>query len=289
VCYHAGAVTPVYTGYVTVRHDELDRFGRVQPAAYLRYLAHVAVEASAAAGFDADWYAAQGTHWLIRRSVVALAHPAGGGERLTVGTWVEDFRRVRSHRRYAVQLADGRPCLEARADWVYVDRATGRPRRVPAAMEAAFGADGRGGAEREAFVAPPAPQTPARSTHRVRHAEIDTVGHVNNAAWLDILTQAVLDVLHGAGWSLERMLDAGGVPLVSGVDVEYLAGARYDERLAIDTWFTPAPGALDAHQRVLLDGGDRPLLHATTRWRWGDGAGELPSGLLPALRPLLAA
>jgi hypothetical protein len=57
LCYEAGVVSSVYTARVTVRHDELDRFGRLQPGVYLRYLAHAAVEASAAAGFDAAWYA----------------------------------------------------------------------------------------------------------------------------------------------------------------------------------------------------------------------------------------
>ena len=46
MCYQAAVVPHVYTAHVTVRHDELDRFGRLQPAAYLRYLAHAAVEAA---------------------------------------------------------------------------------------------------------------------------------------------------------------------------------------------------------------------------------------------------
>jgi acyl-CoA thioester hydrolase len=285
-------VIPVYTGHVTVRHDELDRFGRLQPAAYLRYLAHVAVEASAAAGYDAAWYLANGTHWIVRRSTFMLPHPVTADERLAIRTWVEDFRRVRSHRRYEVRGNDGRLCLEGRCDWVYVDRATGRPRRVPPAMEAAFGA-AAGSAERAPWRAPPAPVAPAVGTHRVRLCEIDPVGHVNNAAYLDIVAQAALDALEAAGWSLDRMIETGGVPLVAGADLEHLAGARYGDRLEIATWFRPAPGALDAHQRVVLAGTDRPLLNATTRWRWVDpargGRVALPADMLPALRPLLAA
>jgi acyl-CoA thioester hydrolase len=294
VWYQAGRVAPVYTGHVAVRHDELDRFGRVQPATYLRYMAHMAVEASAAAGFDTTWYAGTGTHWLVRRSRFTLASPAVGGERLAVETWVEDFRRVRSYRAYRISGADGRRCLAARTDWVYVDRLHGRPRRIPPEMEAAFGRRADSGEERPPWTAPAPPAAPARTAHRVRHAEVDTVGHVNNAAWLDILTQAVLDVLEGAGWPLERMLGAGGVPLVGGADLEYLTGARYGDRLAVETWFTPAPGALDAHQQVRPEDGGRPLVQATTRWRWGDVAGAgvqdgLLAGLLPALGPLLAA
>jgi len=66
VCYQAGVVPPVYTAHIAVRHDELDRFGRVHPAVYLRYLAHAAVEASTAAGYDAAWRADIGDWDLIR-------------------------------------------------------------------------------------------------------------------------------------------------------------------------------------------------------------------------------
>src|SRR5205823_7406926 len=98
VCYQARVVSPVYTAHLTVRHDELDRFGRLHPAVHLRYLAHAAVEASAAAGYDAAWYARAGGMWLVRRSTLAVTRPARAGERLAIRTWVEDFRRVRSHR-----------------------------------------------------------------------------------------------------------------------------------------------------------------------------------------------
>jgi acyl-CoA thioester hydrolase len=144
-------VSPVYTVPVTVRHDELDRFGRLHPAVYLRYLAHAAVEASADAGYDASWYAHAGAMWLIRRSTLDVIRPARAGERLEIRTWVEDFRRVRSHRRYTVHGADGCLLLEALTDWVYVDVGSGRPRRVPREMEEAFGFTAGSGRERDSW------------------------------------------------------------------------------------------------------------------------------------------
>ena len=285
-------MSSVYTAYVTVRHDELDCFGRIRPAVYLRYLAHAAVEASAAAGFDADWYAAAGAMWLVRRSTLELAAPPRAAERLAIQTWVEDFRRVRSHRRYAVHGADGRLCLDARTDWVYVDAVSGRPRRVPPEFGPAFRLGPESGPEREAWNEPAAPATPAVSTHRVRACELDGVGHVNNAVYLDLLGEAVLDALHGAGWPLERMVADGGVPVVARADVEYLEGARYGDRLELVSWFTPGDGALVAHHRVGRVGGERPLVRAATHWRWATPAGEargVPEALLTALHPMRAA
>jgi acyl-CoA thioester hydrolase len=286
-------VPPVYTAQVTVRHDELDRFGRLHPAVYLRYLAHAAVEASSAAGYDAAWYAAAGAMWLVRRSSFTVADPARADDRLAIRTWVEDFRRVRSHRRYTVHGADGRLCLDALTDWVYVDAATGRPRRVPPEVEAAFGAAGVQSRERESWDGPPPPSAPALGIHRVRACEVDTVGHMNNAVYLDLATQATLDVLEEAGWSLDRLLESGGIPVLRRAALEYLEGARYGDRLEITTWFAPTDGGLEAHQRIARRGGDRPLVRVATGWQWQDPARAAPvappAHLLAALQPLLAA
>jgi len=293
VCYQAGVVGPVYTAHVTVRHDELDRFGRLHPGVYLRYLAHAAVEASTAAGYDAAWYGRAGAMWLVRRSILEVTHPARAGERLAIRTWVEDFRRVRSHRRYAVHGADGTPVLEALTDWVYVDVESGRPRRVPSELETAFAFAAGTGREREPWSAPPAPPAPALGTHRVRACEVDSIGHVNNAVYLDLATQAVLDAIEDTGWSLDRMLAEGSVPVLARADLEYLEGARYGDQLGISTWFAWAPAALDAHQRIARAGGERPLVRVTTGWRWVAAAGgaplAAPDGVRAALGPLLAA
>ena len=238
-------MAPVYTARVTVRHHELDSAGRVHPSVYLRYIAEAAIEASTALGYDAAWYAAAGGLWIIRRSTLVVTRPVVAGETVTIRTWVEDFRRVRSERRYELHDGTGAPCAEARTDWVYVDAATGRPRRVPADLEASFAARSSA-APRTPWTAPPAPAATARSTHRVRVYELDGLGHVNNAVYLDVLQQAVFDALGAAGWSLDRMLGNGGVPLCAGADIEYLEAALYGDALEVGTWFTPAPGALHA-------------------------------------------
>lgn len=284
---------PVYTTHVTVRHDEIDRFGRLHAAVYLRYLAHAAVEASTAVGCDAAWYARAGAMWLVRRSRLEVTRAARAGERLAIRTWVEDFRRVRSHRRYAVDGADGARVLEALTDWVYVDLVSGRPRRVPRELETAFGYAAGDGREREPWSAPPAPPTPALGTHRVRACEVDSIGHVNNAVYLDLATQGVLDAIEEAGWSLDRMLAAARVPVLARADLEYLEGARYGDQLEVTTWFAWAPAALDAHQRIARAGGERPLVRVNTRWCWVGAAGgaplAAPDGVRAALGPLLAA
>jgi acyl-CoA thioesterase FadM len=102
-------------------------------AVYARLLEQSATLASADAGYPPDWYAAHATAWVIRRSTIDCAAAIPRGVELEVTTWVADFRRVRSRREYEVRIPDGPVAvLTAHTDWVYVDAASGSPRRAVA-------------------------------------------------------------------------------------------------------------------------------------------------------------
>jgi YbgC/YbaW family acyl-CoA thioester hydrolase len=283
----------VYTGRVRVSHHELDAFGRVYPAAYLRHLAAIAVDASTAAGFDAAWYAAAGVHWLVRRTTFVVHRPATAGTELEVRTWVEDFRRVRSQRRYAIRRLDGAPLLDAVTDWVLVESTSGRLRRIPDEMERGFGTGGGGAAVRPAWSAPPAPPSPIRTSYPVRYTDLDSLMHVNNAAYLDVLVHAMLDALATVGWGLDALVAAGTVPLCTSGDVEYLDAARFGDRLAVATWFTPTPDALGVHQELSRDADGRVLVRSTGEWGWRDpltrATVPTPRGLADAVLQAAAA
>jgi acyl-CoA thioesterase FadM len=89
------------------------------------------------------------------------------------------------------------------------------------------------------------------------------------------------------------MLGSGSVPVLVAADLEYLGGALYGDRLDVATWFSPGPGALDAHQRITRAGDDAVLVQSATRWRWTETvsgtATDLPGPVLMALEPVLAA
>lgn len=261
----------VYTGRVRASHHELDAFGRVYPAAYLRHLAAVAVDASTAAGFDARWYATNGVHWLVRRTTFAVHAPATAGTELEIRTWVEDFRRVRSQRRYEVRTTAGKPVLDAVTDWVLVESATGKLRRIPEEVERGFGVAPERSTPRAPWTAPE-PVLPLRTTYAVRYTDLDSLMHVNNAAYLDVLFQAALDALGTVGWGLDCLLAAGAVPVWVAGDVEYLDAARFGDRLAVTTWFTPSAETLGVHQRLAREADDRPLVQCTATWSWRDPA-----------------
>src|SRR5262245_20255641 len=188
-----------------------------------------------------------------------------------VRTWVAEFRRVRSLRRYELRDAAGGLRAEAATDWIYVDAESGKPRRLPAEVEARFGVVADEPA-REAFVAwgtASPPPGAIRTEHRVLLDQLDPVGHVNNAAYLDVVVQAFHDALAARDWPLAGLVDAGAVPTLVHVDLEYLNEARFGDVLSAETWTQPGGDPI-VRQVLFRTGGTEVCLRAATRWAWMD-------------------
>ena len=84
-------------------------------------------------------YLENGAVWVVRSHFITYIHPAFAGETITLSTWVAEFRQRSSSRRYLVRrINDQRVLVEAETVWVYVDRQSGRPRRIPDELRAAF-------------------------------------------------------------------------------------------------------------------------------------------------------
>jgi acyl-CoA thioester hydrolase len=257
---------PMFTRRFKIRHYECDALGHVNNAVYLQYLEQTAIEASAAAGFGLEWYAARGTVWVIRKMNIEYLQPAFGGEELEVTTWVSGFHRVRALREYEVRRVSstrsgvlsgpdlpgadvlneqgdagatlrGRPDLivRAQADWVYIDRETGRPTRIPEEALALFAPDGQSALPSH----PPDPPMEGRvarvfrSRRRVQRYELDPMVHVNNAVYLNWLEQAVFDACAEAGWTWQRFLDSGVVIVQRRHEIEYFRPALRDDEIEI--------------------------------------------------------
>src|SRR5258706_9432177 len=237
---------------------DIDAFGELRTATLLRLLQETATRASTDAGFDPAYYARAGTLWLIRRTTLARLDPVRYGDEFEATTWIADFRRVRSRRDYVVHAGERR-VAEASTDWVFVDRATLRPRRIPPEMQAAFGDDGTPSLARSPFPETVPPPSAARSSRRVELHDLDALQHVNNATYVQYLEQAALDADAAAQWPLAMQLAAGGRFRAVAHDVEYLDGALLGDALVLVTW--PCAITTDAVERrtaILRRDGEHP-------------------------------
>ena len=274
-------VSRAFSWTAPVWQADLDAFGELRNTTLLRMLQEAATRASSDVGFDAAYYERTGLMWIIRRTRLTLTSPARYGDVLTVRTWIADFRRVRSQREYEVHARD-RLVARASTDWVFVDRTTGRPRRIPDEWEATFMPDGPTAAERVPF---PETEPGPRSTtlrRRVELHELDALRHVNNSNYVSYLEQAAYDVAGAGGFDLEAQIRAGGRLRAVSHDLEYLDAALYGETIGVTLW-TIADTEREIELHAHLHRGDptRPLLHARSRYAWTglDGATSMPTAL----------
>jgi len=264
-----------YRMRLPVRRYEVDRFGFVHDYLYQQYLEEAAIQASAAAGFGPRWYDEHGTVWVVRDITVEYLHPASIDDELEIRTWIADFRRVRSHREYEIYRAgDQRILLRASADWVYIDRKTLWPTRIPMAALANFAVDGRYAVPPARPVPPLAPEQALRESRcrrKVQRHEIDGMGHVNNANYVFWFEQAVLDTL--AAWLPSSV--GQGWPCWRRHQIEYLSAILPGEEVEIVTRLVGMGRARTAwYQEVRRPGSDdaaikdsSTLLYLDERWR----------------------
>ena len=135
------------------------------------------------------WYFSHGLFWLVRRVQLTLDGPVEYGAELDVTTRVVGVRRFWARRENLAQDLTGRFVGSATTDWIFTDEA-GRPVRIPHEMERAFPvASARAEASPMDLDDPPAHLPP--DLYVVPAHQIDPAGHMNNAAYLDLLDDAL--------------------------------------------------------------------------------------------------
>jgi acyl-CoA thioester hydrolase len=124
---------------LVVPASALDANEHVNNVVYLEWVQAAATAHADACGCTALTLAA-GATWVVREHRIRYLRPALGGDELEVRTWVETVERWSSLRRTdVVRRADGVRLVRAATDWALIDRATSRPRRIPAEIAAALG------------------------------------------------------------------------------------------------------------------------------------------------------
>jgi acyl-CoA thioester hydrolase len=87
-------------------------------------------------------------------------------------------------------------------------------------------------------------EVPAFETHfRVRFHEVDALGHVNNAAYLNYLEQAAIDHATYLGLDLQRLQGLGGVFVARRHEIVFLKPTFAGDLLRVTTWLGESRGA----------------------------------------------
>lgn len=205
------------------RFDECGPDGALRPSSFLRWAQDVAWVHSERLGFGRDWYSERGLAWLVRAVDLAILVAVPTGFEVAVTTRVVGWRHVMARRRTDFVAASGGRVAFAFTDWVMTDDA-GAPTRIPEVFPARFAAPA--GSFTPTRVTPGTP--PPHATVRrdvVRPHDLDPMGHVNNAVYLDYVQDAI---------GLPTI--GGEVPFPPRYRLEYLLAASSSDELIARVW-----------------------------------------------------
>jgi len=122
-----------------VEWRDIDPARHVNNANYLAYIEECNVQVAAAYGWPLTRLMSEGMGIVARRYRIEYREPAVMDDELEVATFVSDVRRATAVRHYTVRrVADDALLARAHVLWVFVDLATGQPRRIPAPFMDAF-------------------------------------------------------------------------------------------------------------------------------------------------------
>jgi acyl-ACP thioesterase len=176
--------------------------------------------------------------WVVRRTRISVRRFPRFAEHCTATTWCSGLGRMWAERRTTITV-DGElePAAEAVSLWVHLEPGTWRP-SVFSDAELAVYAEAAGGRRISARLRHPAPDAAEEIARwRFRACDCDIAGHVNNAAYLQVLEEHLL---------LGEPAEPGPLEL----EVEYRTPAHPGDKLVLVSgprcWIAAADGEVNA-------------------------------------------
>jgi len=134
----ANNISGVYRYDFKVPADVVDENGHVNNVVYVRWMQDVAIRHSGVTGCTQATQAV-GATWVVRSHWIEYLQPVFAGDDISILTWVSNFRKVRSLRKYKfVRKNDDTVLAQGATDWVFIDTQRKRPRLIPKEIRQVF-------------------------------------------------------------------------------------------------------------------------------------------------------
>ena len=127
---------PAFEMIFTAAAEHIDELGHVNNAVWVQWMERVAVAhwESAALAQHKDAF-----FWVVVRHEIDYLRAAHDGDRIVARTWVGEAPQGAKFDRFVEFTgADGKACVRARTWWAIIDKAAGKPIRVPPEVVAPF-------------------------------------------------------------------------------------------------------------------------------------------------------
>lgn len=211
-----------FTGDRIVSLADVAPDGRMRFDAIARFLGDIGNDDTDDAGF-----AELGLAWVARRATIVVQAFPVAREVLTMTTWCSGTGKRWAERRTSITGSSGAH-IEATALWIHLDPESGRPAPWGEAFADAY-MTAAGGREVGSRLALPKSPDPDAETNEMawsfRRTDLDVFDHVNNAAYLAVLEEA---------------LGAGVPPAPLRIDVEWHRPVGAGVPLTVREQFGPA-------------------------------------------------
>jgi acyl-CoA thioester hydrolase len=130
----------------TVAAEDIDLLGHASNIAFVRWIQDVALAHSAEVGLGFEAYQRLGAVFVVVRHEIDYVRPALRADALEARTWISSVMAAKCVRSTEIaRVSDGQVLARSLTTWGFIEMATGRPRRIPDEVRAAF----------EPFIHPP--------------------------------------------------------------------------------------------------------------------------------------
>ena len=130
------SAAPTFEAELVATAEHIDELDHVNNAVWVQWIQDVAVahwRSAAAPEHDAAYF------WVVVRHEIDYLRPAFAGDRITARTWIDpEIQGARSIRHMVFASPDGKLLVRARTQWAIIDKAAGRPVRIPREVVAPF-------------------------------------------------------------------------------------------------------------------------------------------------------
>lgn len=174
----------MFEGVRRVRLADARPSGRLRLDAAARFLQDVSADDTADAALP------DSQAWVVRRTVIEVLRFPRYLEGLRLATWCSGTGSHYAERRVEMRGEwDG--AVDAVSLWVHVDAATGRPRRLGEGFTERYAEAASGRRVSARLVHPDPPADVELRPWPLRATDLDVLGHMNNAAYWQVVEEAL--------------------------------------------------------------------------------------------------
>jgi acyl-ACP thioesterase len=243
-----------YSEEFGVRVCDTDPWGRATVRTLLLLLQEAATSHATDLGVAVDYLIENRLAWVMVRLQVSMTSWPHGGDTIAVETWVHSASRVMTERRFRVIGGGGAVLGDVVTQWVILDTARRRPVRLPKFALDAIAPVVRAEKPVSLDEIPELDASEHDRTFEVRFSDLDIAQHVNNAAYIQWISETVPE---------EKLR----THIPHRIDAHYLAECRFGD--VVDSRSAETAGGFLHSLRRRSDGAE--VLRARTRWTPGGG------------------